>query len=223
MRGRLCRLRAVQHPRDGWLDGLEHRPSPHEDGREPGEQVTVAVIHYISLPAGCFRGDAVDRLFLGRLDAAACRRPGLEGLAGLRVSAHFFIRRSGRTIQYVDVFRRAWHAGLSNFRGRDAVNGFSVGIELEGTGVVPFTNRQYAALERLLRRLAGRLPLRFVTGHEFIAPGRKADPGPRFDWRRLSARLPRGLETAIAPEDCDRVMLARRTAALAGVRNGSLA
>lgn len=177
--------------------------------------MTLAVIHYVSLPAGCFRGDTVDRLFMGTLDQETCAKPGFEGLFGLRVSTHFFIRRNGRTLQYVDVNARAWHAGLSNFRGRNAANDFSLGIELEGTGEVPFEEKQYATLTKLLKRLARCFPIKAVTGHEFIAPGRKADPGPYFDWKRLAKRLPRGVEVAIAPSDCDRVMLARRLAELA--------
>ena len=196
----------------GWLAGVPHRPSPHVDDRPAGEAVTVAVVHYISLPAGRFGGEAVDRLFMGTLGRSLC---GYESLAGLRVSSHFFIRRTGETIQYADVFRRAWHAGLSNFRGRNAVNDFSVGIELEGWGEGPFEDAQYAALASLLGRLKALLPLQFVTGHETIAPGRKADPGPFFDWARLERALPAGVRAAHAVEDCDRVMLARRAAELA--------
>lgn len=196
----------------GWFAGVTHRPSPHVDDRPAGEAVTVAVVHYISLPAGRFGGDEVDRLFMGTLGDSL---PGWESLAGLRVSSHFFIRRTGETIQYADVFRRAWHAGLSNFRGRNAVNDFSVGIELEGWGEGPFEDAQYAALEALLHRLKALLPLQYVTGHETIAPGRKADPGPFFDWERLERGLPAGVAAARAAEDCDRVMLARRAAELA--------
>ena len=136
--------------------------------------------------------------------------PDYEALKGLRVSSHFFIRRTGETIQYVNIFDRAWHAGLSNFRGRNAVNDFSVGIELEGCGEEPFEDAQYLALKQLLFALSQLLPLRYATGHETIAPGRKKDPGPFFDWERLGAALPAGMSLAIAPEDCDREMLKAR-------------
>lgn len=199
-------------PSSGWLPGLTHRPSPHVDDRPAGEAVTVAVVHYISLPAGHFGGDEVDRLFMGTLGGSL---PGYESLAGLRVSSHFFIRRTGETIQYADVLRRAWHAGLSNFRGRNAVNDFSVGIELEGWGEGPFEDAQYRALLELLGRLTALLPLHFVTGHETIAPGRKVDPGPFFDWERLARGLPAGLKAAHAAGDCDRAMLAARARELA--------
>lgn len=210
---------------EGRLTGVpfaSFRASPHFDDRPEGAagEVTLAVIHYISLPAGCFGGEAVDRLFAGTfgawLDEAPDdpeRRP-LEELRGLRVSAHFFVRRTGEVIQYVDTVRRAWHAGLSNFRGRSACNDFSVGIELEGTGEVPFEDAQYASLEVLLKVLVRRHPIRAVTGHEFIAPGRKTDPGPHFDWRRLEAMLPEGVERATSPGDCDRAALAERMRAL---------
>ena len=207
----------------GLLPGASFRASPHADERPQGEagRVTLAVIHFISLPAGRFGGPWVDRLFLGRLDRLGQRksaRPGirdLRELRGLRVSAHLFIRRRGRVIQYVNLLRRAWHVGLSNFRGRDGANAFSVGIELEGTGEAPFTRAQYRALAGALRRIARALPVAFVTGHETIAPGRKTDPGPFFDWARLCASLPKGVRLALAPDDCDRGMLARRAAALA--------
>lgn len=195
----------------GRLAGIEQRHSPHVDDRPAGMPVDLAVVHFISLPPGVFGSGDVDALFMGTLDAA---KPGYESLRGLRVSSHFFIDRTGRIVQYADVFKRAWHAGLSNFRGRDACNDFSVGIELEGTEAVPFEDAQYEALGALLKRLAQILPLRFVTGHEFIAPGRKIDPGPFFDWRRLDAMLPVGIERATAPDDCNREMIAKRRALL---------
>lgn len=196
---------------DGWLAGIEHRASPHFDERPAGAAVDLAVVHFISLPHGVFGGSDIDALFMGEIDA---EKPGYESLRGLRVSSHFFIDRHGRVVQYVDVFKRAWHAGLSNFRGRDACNDFSVGIELEGTEAVPFEAAQYDALGGLLKRLAALLPLRFVTGHEFIAPGRKIDPGPQFDWKRLDAMLPPGVERATSEADCSREMIAKRKALL---------
>ena len=125
------------------------------------------------------------------------------------------MRRTGEVIQFAPFSLRAWHAGLSNFRGRNACNDFSVGIEMEGDGKTPFTEAQYEALSRILPELSKKLPLRWVTGHEVIAPGRKTDPGPTFDWARVGAMLPSGLELAIAPADCDRGMLEARTADLA--------
>lgn len=115
-------------------------------------------------------------------------------------------------IQYVPTVKRAWHAGLSNFRGRSACNDFSVGIELEGTGEVPFTAAQYQALGELLPVICRRHPVKWVTGHEFIAPGRKSDPGPFFDWSRTAQLLPAGVALAIDETDCDREALARRMA-----------
>lgn len=202
-----ARDKASGEQRSGRFPAFVQRYSPHFDARPAGETVSLAVLHFISLPAGDFSGEDVERLFLGTLDAS---RPGYESLAGLRVSSHFFIRRMGEVRQYVDVFDRAWHAGLSNFRGRDACNDFSVGIELEGTEAVPFEDAQYEALEALLRLLSAHLSIRWVTGHEFIAPGRKIDPGPYFDWARVRAFLPEGVALAIAPEDCDREMIERR-------------
>ncbi len=149
--------------------------------------VTLAVVHSISLPPGQFSGDAVQRLFTNRLDWDA--HPYYQGIRGLQVSAHFFVRRSGRTTQFVSCDRRAWHAGLSQWRGRDNCNDWSVGIELEGLEGATFEDAQYRSLARLLRALAGRYPVADVLGHEHIAPERKADPGPGFDWLRLQRLL----------------------------------
>lgn len=183
---------------NGWVDGVVHRSSPHFNARPAGMPVTLAVIHYISLPAGVFGGDDTDALFMGTLDTRS--RPEYADLAGLRVSSHFFIRRTGEVRQYVSVFNRAWHAGISSFEGRADCNNYSVGIELEGTGEVPFEAGQYEALTALLETLLGILPLQTVTGHEFIAPGRKSDPGPFFDWTRLSRMLPTPLRTVTVPQ-----------------------
>lgn len=206
-------MTAASGPSDsaGWIPGVAARRSPHFDRRPLGAVVDLLVLHFISLPAGCFEGERVDELFMGTLDADAA---GLPDLKGLRVSSHFFIRRSGEVRQYVSVFDRAWHAGLSNFRGRNACNDFSVGIELEGTEADPFTDAQYDALRDLIPKIRSLVPLASATGHEFIAPGRKTDPGPFFDWRRLEAMLPDGMKPAISVEDCDRAMLAERARAL---------
>jgi len=162
---------------------------PNCDERPPGAEVTLAVIHCISLPPGEFGGDAIERLFTNRLDPGA--HPYYRGLAALRVSAHFLIRRDGETLQFVPVERRAWHAGVSAWRGRGRCNDFSVGIELEGADAGPFEDAQYAALARLLARLRERLALRDIAAHSDVAPGRKSDPGPGFDWPRLLASLAR--------------------------------
>jgi AmpD protein len=147
------------------------------------------VLHSISLPPGVYGGDAVERLFTNRLDPR--EHPAFAALAGLEVSAHFFIRREGSTVQFVSCERRAWHAGVSSWRGRANCNDWSIGIELEGLEGRSFEPPQYAALARLLRALARRYPLTEVTGHEHVAPGRKRDPGPGFDWARLARQLRR--------------------------------
>lgn len=145
---------------------------------------TLVVVHSISLPPGVFRGDAVRRLFTNTLDCDA--HPYYEGLRGLRVSAHFLVRRSGRVTQFVSCDQRAWHAGASSWRGRDNCNDWSIGIELEGLEGGLFEDGQYLALARLLRKLSRRYGIEDVVGHEHVAPGRKADPGAGFDWTRLA-------------------------------------
>ena len=147
------------------------------------------MLHSISLPAGQFGGPWITDLFLGRLDTRA--HESFTALAGLRVSAHFLIRRSGAVLQFVDTRRRAWHAGLSCWQGRKNCNDFSIGIELEGLEGDGFEPAQYGALARLLRSLARQFPIQAVVGHEHVAPGRKRDPGAGFDWRRLASRLAR--------------------------------
>ena len=140
-------------------------------------------MHSVSLPPGHFAGDAVQRLFTNRLDWDA--HPYYAGIRGLRVSAHFFVRRSGRTLQFVSCEHRAWHAGGSVWRGRENCNDWSIGIEIEGLEGGLFEPAQYLQLARLLRVLSQRYPVAEAVGHEHVAPGRKADPGPGFDWRRL--------------------------------------
>lgn len=167
----------------GWSTGARRIESPNCDARPEGMPVELAVIHNISLPPGRFGGDGVIELFSNRIDPA--EHPYYETLRGLRVSAHFLIRRGGETIQFVSCDQRAWHAGVSNWRGRERCNDFSVGIELEGTDDRPFTDAQYASLNELLEELYDRYPIVDVTGHADIAPGRKTDPGPCFDWERV--------------------------------------
>ena len=156
---------------------------PNHDERPAGACVTLAVLHSISLPPGQYGGEHIERLFTNRLDPAA--HPYFREVHALRVSSHFLIRRDGELVQFVPVERRAWHAGASSWRGRSACNDFSVGIELEGTDESPFEERQYAALASLLLELQRKLPLRDIAAHSDIAPGRKTDPGARFDWSRL--------------------------------------
>lgn len=145
------------------------------------------IVHSISLPPGEYGGGFIEDLFMGRLDPAA--HPYFEGLRGLRVSAHFLVRRDGQVLQFVNADHRAWHAGRSAWRGREDCNDHSIGIELEGLEGAPFEAIQYAALARLLRALSRRYPLRDVVGHEHVAPGRKHDPGPGFDWHLLGRLL----------------------------------
>jgi AmpD protein len=157
--------------------------SPNQDERPPGVEISLVVLHAISLPPGQFGGDAIERLFTNRLDPAA--HPYFATIAHLRVSSHFLVRRDGALVRFVPVERRAWHAGASSWRGRSRCNDFSVGVELEGADDAPFEDAQYAALAALLAQLRAELPLRAIAGHSEIAPGRKTDPGPRFDWQRL--------------------------------------
>jgi len=171
--------------RHGWLKpaaGLRHSPSPNFDRRPRGVDASLLVLHNISLPPGQFGGTEIVDLFLNRLDCAA--HPWLERLRGLTVSAHFLVRRDGQVVQFVSTLDRAWHAGVSRFEERERCNDFSIGIELEGTDNTPYADVQYQVLKRLTQALRARHPLRAVRGHEHIAPGRKTDPGPAFQWGR---------------------------------------
>lgn len=170
---------------NGWVSGLRRIASPNYDARPPGTRIDLLVIHNISLPPGEFGGQAIAQLFTNALDTDA--HPYYAQLKGLKVSAHFLIRRSGEIIQFVPCGKRAWHAGASLWQGRSACNDFSLGVELEGSDDVPFTDRQYAALIRLTRRLKRTYPIRHIVGHSGIAPGRKTDPGSCFDWPRYLA------------------------------------
>ncbi len=167
--------------RGGWLAGALRRESPHRHPRPAGMRAELLVVHCISLPRGVFCGDDVERLFCGALDCAS--RPEYSTLSGLRVSAHFFIRRGGEIMQFVSAEECAWHAGESKFDGRANCNDFSVGAELEGTEGGEFERAQYASLIALTRALAARAGgIFFAAGHEHIAPGRKSDPGAGFNW-----------------------------------------
>lgn len=168
---------------DGWLPQATRYDTPHHDAR-PGPvpaDITLLVVHNASLPAGQFGGPHLSDLFTGRIDYNA--DPSFADLRGLRVSSHFLIRRDGRVIQYVSANERAWHAGVSRFRGREKCNDYSIGIELEGSDFVPFETAQYEALADLTIALLQHYPLGDVQGHEHIAPGRKTDPGPLFNWK----------------------------------------
>jgi len=171
--------------RQGWWSGARRCASPNFGPRPAAVVIDLVVLHAISLPPGVYGGDAVERLFTNRLDWAA--HPSFAAIRGLQVSAHFVLRRDGRAVQFVSGDQRAWHAGVSQWRGRDNCNDYSIGIELEGLEGETFEPAQYVALTRLLQALVRRYPLREIAGHEQVAPGRKQDPGPGFDWRRLAA------------------------------------
>jgi len=165
--------------------------SPNHDARPEGTAVSLVVVHGISLPPGEFGGDGIERLFTNRLDASA--HPAFAAVAPLRVSAHFLVRRDGALLQFVRCADRAWHAGVSAWNGQPRCNDYSIGIELEGTDEIPYAPAQYAMLARLAKALRRRYPITDIVGHSDIAPGRKTDPGPAFDWarlRRLAAPAP---------------------------------
>ncbi len=173
----------------GWCQGIRHCPSPNFNARPQGE-ISLLVIHNISLPPGQFATGKVQALFQNRL--VADEHPYFAAIATLQVSAHFLIERDGAITQFVSCNERAWHAGQSCFEGRQNCNDFSLGIELEGTDELPFSDAQYAALielTQLLQRAYPALTLERICGHSDIAPARKTDPGPAFDWHRLRAAL----------------------------------
>ncbi len=176
-------------PTTGWCNGIRYCPSPNFNAR-PGGEISLLVIHNISLPPGQFGTGKVVELFQNCL--CADEHPYFAGIAELRVSAHFLIQRDGDVIQFVSCLDRAWHAGLSLFEGRDNCNDFSVGIELEGTDDQPFTDIQYAVLAQLSAQLCAAYPAitpERIRGHSDIAPGRKTDPGECFEWPRFFAGL----------------------------------
>jgi N-acetyl-anhydromuramoyl-L-alanine amidase len=175
---------------DGWCDEAMRVPSPNFDARPDGVLPELLIVHNFSLPPGQFGGAYIAELFTNCLDCDA--HPYFERLRDLRVSSHFLIRRDGVLMQFVSANDRAWHAGVSVFEGRERCNDFSIGVELEGSDFEPFTAIQYQQLAALTRGLQLRYPLAHVTGHEHVAPGRKTDPGPFFDWpayRKLCAAL----------------------------------
>lgn len=173
-------------PNTGLLSDVRQQPSPNCDARPQGSGVDLLVIHAISLPAGQFGGPWIDDLFCNRLDPEA--HADFAEICGLSVSAHALIRRDGEIVQYVPFQQRAWHAGKSRFQGRERCNDFSIGIELEGCDDHPFEAIQYQRLAQLTRALMQTYPAishERIIGHSDIAPGRKTDPGPHFDWSRL--------------------------------------
>ncbi len=175
---------------DGWLENAHRVCSPHCDDRPDPSDVSLLVIHNISLPARVFGGPWIEHLFLGRLDPSD--HPSFRGVASMRVSAHLLIRRDGRLIQFVSLRRRAWHAGESCYADRNACNDFSIGIELEGADDIPYTDFQYRQLALVSRDIMSVYPeitSHRITGHRDIAPQRKSDPGPAFDWQRFHQDL----------------------------------
>jgi AmpD protein len=176
---------------DGWISGVQRIESPNCDDR-PAALVSMIVVHAISLPPSQFGSGDIARLFTNTLDPEA--HPYFSNIHQLRVSAHFLIRRDGALIQFVSCLQRAWHAGTSCWNGRERCNDFSIGIELEGSDETVFEDAQYQQLVELIKQLCNSFPIDAVVGHSDISPGRKTDPGPFFDWRRLG-----DLRTNIAP------------------------
>ncbi len=176
------------NPSTGWLNGVEHLPSENHNAR-PHAEISLLVIHNISLPPGQFGTGMVEALFTNQLPIDA--HPYFTDLAGLKVSAHFFIKRDGAITQFVSCLDRAWHAGVSAFQGREACNDFSLGIELEGVDHQAYSEAQYQSLNQLANELTRHYPMitaERICGHSDIAPSRKTDPGPAFFWQRLHAK-----------------------------------
>jgi N-acetyl-anhydromuramoyl-L-alanine amidase len=159
-------------------------PSPNTDDRPENMGPDMIVIHNISLPPNEFGGPGIVQLFTNQLNPE--EHPYYAGIAHLKVSSHLLIRRQGELIQFVSCNQRAWHAGVSNWQGRERCNDFSIGIELEGTDDEAFNEAQYLTLHSLILALQKRYPIKHIVGHSDIAPGRKTDPGPFFDWQRIA-------------------------------------
>lgn len=169
-----------------WLTEINHIPSPNFNSRPNAEDISLCVIHCISLPPQQFGGDYIDQLFCNCLNPDA--HPYFKDIYQLKVSAHLLIRRDGEIVQYVAFNQRAWHAGLSNYHGRENCNDFSIGIELEGTETIPYTAEQYQQLAKVIKLLLQHYPTlskQHITGHSDIAPQRKTDPGESFQWPEL--------------------------------------
>lgn len=181
------RATGVPAPDSSILSGVRFIPSPNCDERPEGAAIELLVLHNISLPPGQFGGDGVIQFFTNCLDPRA--HPYYQGIAHLKVSSHFFVRRDGELIQFVPCSMRAWHAGVSCWQGRERCNDFSIGVELEGCDDLPYTDEQYYVLANLTRVLEQAYSIRDIAGHCDIAPERKTDPGPAFDWERYRALL----------------------------------
>ncbi|HDR1001936.1 1,6-anhydro-N-acetylmuramyl-L-alanine amidase AmpD [Pasteurella multocida] len=176
--------KAKQHIQQGWLKGAKRVLSPHYDQRPDLHDISLLIIHYISLPPEQFGGHYINDFFQGKLNPT--QHPYFEEIATLRVSAHCLINRQGEITQYVNFNDRAWHAGVSQFEGREKCNDFSIGIELEGSNTQPFTVAQYQSLITLTKAIMASYPditLQRIVGHCDVAPGRKIDPGQYFDWQ----------------------------------------
>ncbi|HEY9118671.1 MAG TPA: 1,6-anhydro-N-acetylmuramyl-L-alanine amidase AmpD [Marinobacter sp.] len=179
--------------RTGRISQARWCPSPNFGPRPDGASISLLVVHNISLPPGQFGGDAIERFFCNQLDA--CAHPYFETIAAMKVSSHLLIHRDGAPVQFVSLLDRAWHAGRSCFRGEEECNDFSIGIELEGADDIPYTDAQYqtlAELSRLIMTAWPEITNERITGHSDIAPGRKTDPGPAFDWPRFRQMLDAG-------------------------------
>jgi AmpD protein len=175
---------------NAWIENIYHNPSPNYDQRPIGTEIELLVIHAISLPPNEFGGQFIDQLFTNSLDVNV--NPYFAEIADLRVSSHLLIRRNGDIIQYVSLQQRAWHAGVSSFAGRERCNDFSIGIELEGCDSIAYTDKQYQQLIKTIKLMQDIWPILTpdrIVGHCDIAPGRKTDPGPFFDWERLKNGL----------------------------------
>jgi AmpD protein len=178
------------HTATGLLEGVRQVFSPHHDARPAGVAPGLIVVHGISLPPGEFGGPWIERLFTGGLPRDV--HPWFAAIHGLRVSAHLLVRRDGELVQFVPFHLRAWHAGVSSYQGREACNDFSIGIEFEGTDDLPYEAAQYEAGAEAIRALLAAYPTlspERIAGHSDIAPGRKTDPGPAFDWQALRGRI----------------------------------
>ena len=186
---------ARQDWQSGWYKAAQRLPSPNFGPRPDHADIDLVVIHSISLPPGQYDTGAVQQLFTNQLDWDA--HPYYQGIRGLEVSSHFFITRKGEIWQFVSCDDRAWHAGLSQWRGRDRCNDDSIGVELEGLEGLNFEAPQYQALQKLCAAIAAQYPVRYLAGHEHIAPGRKQDPGSGFDWSRLRNQLQTDSQTAL--------------------------
>jgi AmpD protein len=181
---------AVELRANGRISCARWCASPNYNERPPGKIPSLLVVHNISLPPGDFSGDAIEQFFCNRLDSSA--HPYFQTIADLKVSSHLLIRRDGSVLQFVNLRERAWHAGRSSFEGEAECNDFSIGIELEGTDSTPYTDAQYeqlSVLSALIMEAWPEITSGRITGHSNIAPGRKTDPGPAFDWPRFLSQL----------------------------------